>query len=69
MRLETYCLSFKTVMYRLNSEIKNRNNVFVWAFFTFQKIGTNSVNQADSGDIKVFLQFPGNSILKFLLNY
>ena len=54
---------------RLNSGIKNRNNFFVWAFFSFQKIGTDLVHQADFGDIKILIQFPGKSILKFLLGF
>ena len=54
---------------RLNSGIKNRHNFFLWAIFLFQKIGTDSVNQADSGDIKFFVQFPGNSILKTSLRF
>ena len=57
------------VMSRLNSGIKNRNNFFVRAFFYFQKIGTDSVYQADSRDIKILVQFPGKSILKFLFGF
>ena len=30
-------------------------------------MGTDSVNHADSGDIKVLVSFPGNSILNFFL--
>ena len=41
----------------------------MWAFFSFQKIGTDSVHQADFGDIKILIQFPGKSILKFLLGF
>ena len=33
------------------------------AILTFQKTATDSVNHADSGDIKILVQFPGNSIL------
>ena len=54
---------------RLNSRIRNRDNFFVWAIFLFQKIGNDSVNLADSGDIQFLVQFPGNSILKILLNF
>ena len=32
-------------------------------------MGTDSVNHADSGDIKVFVQFPGNLILKISLRF
>ena len=53
---------------RLNSGIKSRNNFFVWAIFLIQKVGTNSVIYADSGDIKILVQFPGNSILKIFEN-
>ena len=51
---------------RLNSGIKNRNNFFAWAIFLIQKVGTNSVIYANSGDIKTSVEFPGNSILKIL---
>ena len=51
-------------MHRLNSGIKNRNNFFVWAIFLIQKVGTNSVIYVDCGDIKILIEFPGNSILK-----
>ena len=54
---------------RLNSGIKNRNNFFVWQFFSIQKIGTDSVNQADFGDIGILIQFPGKSILKLSLGF
>ena len=56
-------------MHRLNSGIKNRNKFFVWAFFSSQKIGNDSVNQAGSGDIKILVQFPGNLILKIPLRF
>jgi len=52
----------------LNSEFKNQNNFFAWAIFLIQKIGTNSVNYADSGDIKILVQFPGKSIFIILQN-
>ena len=39
------------------------------AIFLFLKIGNESVNHADSGDIKIFVQFPENSILKFSKNF
>ena len=57
---------------RLNSGIKNRNNFFVWEFFSIQKIGTDSVNQADFGDIRIPWEIDFKiivrslSILKFL---
>ena len=54
---------------RLNSGIKNRNNFFAWAIFLIGKVGNNSVIYADSGDIKILVQFPGNSILKILQNF
>ena len=54
---------------RLNSDIKNRNNFFVSTIFWFQKTENNSINQADSGVIKILVQFPGNLIFKFLLNF
>ena len=53
---------------RLNSGTKNRNNFFVWAIFLIQKLGINSVIYADSGDTKILVQFPGNSILKIFEN-
>ena len=39
------------------------------AFFYFQKIGTDSVYQADSRDIKILVQIPEKSILKFLFGF
>ena len=50
---------------RLNSGIRNRHNFFVWAIFLFERLGTDSVNYADSEDIKLLVWFPGSSILKF----
>ena len=37
--------------------------------FLFSKIENDSENYADSKDIKIFIQFPVNSILKFLPNF
>ena len=56
-------------IHRLNSGIKNRINFFAWAIFLIQKVWTNSVIYADSGDIKILVQFPGNSILRILHNF
>ena len=42
---------------------------FAWAFFSFQKIENDSVNQADCEDIKNFVQFPGNSFLEISLRF
>ena len=56
-------------IFRLNSGIKNRNKFFAWAIFLIQKVGTNSVIYADSGDIKTLVQFPENSILEILQNF
>ena len=50
---------------RLNFGIRNPHNFFVLEIFLFQKLGTNLVNYADSGDIKIFVRFPKNSIFKF----
>ena len=52
------------VISRLNPGIKNRHNFFLSAIFLFQKLWTDWVNHADSGDIKILTQFPGKSILK-----
>ena len=55
-------------IYRLNSG--NRNGIIsMWTIFLFQKTGNDSVNYADSEYIKIFVQFPGNSIFEFLLNF
>ena len=63
----------KYSMIRLNSGIKNRHNFFLWAItygrFLYQKVVADSASPADSGDIKVFIQFPGNSILKISLRF
>ena len=57
------------MIHRLNSGIKNQNNFFAWAIFLIQKVGTNSVIYADSGDINILAQFPRNSILKIFQNF
>ena len=49
-------------MRRLNSGIMNRNNFFVKTNLSYLITGTESVDNAESEDIKVFVQFPGNSI-------
>ena len=59
----------RSKMSRLNSGIKNRQNFFPWSIFLFQKIGNDSVNHADSGGTKILVQFPGNPIKKFSLNF
>ena len=43
------------VINRLNSGIKNRHNFFLRAIFLFLKVGNESVNYADSRDIKTFV--------------
>ena len=42
---------------------------FCRPFFLFQNIGTDWVNDADSSDIKILVQFPRNSILKVSTNF
>ena len=61
----------KTILYlgllgiaRLNSGIKNRLNFLAWAIYIFQKVVSDSVNHADSEDIKILIQFPGKSIFE-----
>ena len=54
---------------RLNAGIRNRHNFFLSPIFLFQKIGFDSVNHTDSENMNIFGQFPGNPILKFLLNF
>ena len=55
-----YCIV--QTMTKLNSGIENRHNFFVGDIFLFQRLETDSVNQADSGDIKIFGQFHKNPI-------
>ena len=62
-------VSYFLFMRRLNSGIQNRHYFFEWAFFLFQKLRTDSVIYADSGDINIFVQFPGNSIFNFPQNF
>ena len=66
-------LGKKYNIFRLNSGIRNRYNFFMRFFekfeYLFQKIGSDSVNHAISWDIKVLVQFPGNSIVKFFTNF
>ena len=56
-------------MTRLNSGNRNRQNFSRIAIFIFQKTGNDLVSNADSGDIKIMVQFPGNPILKFFLQF
>ena len=58
-----------TIIARLNSGIRNRHNFFLSPIFLYQKVVADLVSHADSGDIKVFSQFPGNSILKISLRF
>ena len=51
-------------MIRLNSGIKNLLNFLAWAIYIFQKVVSDSVNHADSEDIKILIQFPGKSIFE-----
>ena len=50
-------------MRRLKSGIMNRNNFLVKTNFSYLITGTDSVNNAESGDIKLSVQFPGKFIL------
>ena len=45
------------------------DNFFEKSIFGYSKFGNESVDHADSEDIKILVQFPGNSILKFLLPF
>ena len=54
-------------MYRLNSGTKNRHNLFIQANFKY--LNVDSVNHDESGDIKLFVRFPGNLILKISLEF
>ena len=56
----TYLIGFQILdILRLNSGIRNRYNFFLWAIFLFQKIGNESVNHADSGDIYFIYKIRG----------
>ena len=59
----------KKIILRLNSGNRNRHNFFMLAILTLKKTATDSVNHADSGDINILVQFPGNSILKFWVKF
>ena len=54
---------------RLNSGITNMDNFFEKSIFNKPKIGNESVAHSDSGDIKIFVEFPGNSNLEFLFEF
>ena len=54
---------------RLNSAIRNRHYFFLWPIFIYQQFVTNSGSHAYSGNIKNFVPFPGNSILKISLRF
>ena len=56
-------------IYRLDSGNRKRHNFFMLAILTFQKTATDSVNHADSGDIKILVQFPWNSIFKLRVKF
>ena len=55
--------SFELRISGLNSGIRNRHYFLTPAIFLFPKNGNESVNHADSGDIKFCIGFPGNRIL------
>ena len=60
LRLQAYLVP----IVRLNSGIKNRLNFLAWAIYIFQQVVSDSVNHADSEDIKILIQFPGKSIFE-----
>ncbi len=70
-----YCIlsnfpdSTRSAITRLNTGNRNRHNFFILAILTLKKTPTDSVNHADSGDINILVQFPGNSILKFWVKF
>ena len=45
------------------------DNFFAKSIFRYPKIGNESVAHSDSGDIKIFVGFPGNSNLEFLVEF
>ena len=47
----------------MNSEIRSKDNFLCEQFFLFQKIKADSVNDADSRDTKLLIEYPGNPIL------
>ena len=53
------------VINRLNSGIRNWHNFFLWSIFIYQKLVADPVSHANSGDIKVFVQFPLKLWLRF----
>ena len=61
--------SIEFTMFRLNPGIGDRHNFFLIVIFLFKRIGSDLVNHTDSGDIKVFVQLPENSILKCMLDF
>ena len=50
-------------MRRLNSGTMNHNNFFIQTNFSCLILGIDSVDNAESGNIKVLVVFPGNNIL------
>ena len=54
-------------MNRLHFGMRNRHNFFSMSEIFISKVWNWSVNHSDFGDINFFVQFAGNSILKFLL--
>ena len=56
-------------MSRLNSGKRDQDNFFVQSKFYFEKYANDSVNRAGSEDIKILAQYPGNSILKILVEF
>ena len=51
---------------KCNSRSRNRHNFFLWAIFLFSKVGNESVNQADSGHLKLSVQLPQGVSLEIL---
>ena len=56
------------VITRLNSGTRNQHYFFIVTSFLYRNIESDSVDHAESGDIKILIKFLGNSLLKFLLN-
>ena len=56
--------TMSTTIVRLNSGTTNSHNLFISANFRYPFIEYDSVNHADSKDIKILIQFPGKISLE-----
>ena len=56
-------------MRRLNSGITNMDNFYEKSIFGYPKFAYESIDNADSGDTKIFVWFAGSSVLEIWFEF